>query len=346
MDRAPSEIWAKIFSFACTDSGFTGRSLSLTSTFFRLACEPYRLQSIAAFGPHKILAVDHILSVVPAHQRRVRYLFISLHSIDHSISDVDEDVEEEPAVVAVRGIMELVADTLEVLGLNLTPWSFGDETVIPMPRLTDLISNNYPLQQNHDLFEALGPPPHDSPNPPVLEIPSPPAFPRLRSFHLTKAMEVSNYTHMFDGISKLMPSLTHIKFSETKDIGFGNAISLALGSGPLTASGALHGTIFTARLSTSIEKVYVRPSLPQTIPGGHITGFIYQAFLKDMIQLAERGLARFVFLRAPASENEQVWDPWADWKAAVAMRGGEDRWNQDERHSLESPRHSTQGETI
>ena len=242
--------------------------------------------------------------------------------------------------------MELVADTLEVLGLNLAPWSFGDVTVIPMPRLTDLISDNYPLQQDRGIFEALGPPIHGGPIPPVLETSSPPAFPRLRSFHITKFMEAANYTRIFDDISNLMPSLTYLKFSETKAVGFGNALSLALRSAPLTASGALHATIFTTRLSPSIEKVYVRPAVPQKILGGYMAGFIYQAFLKDMIQLANRGVARFVFLRAPASENEQAWDPWADWIAAVAMRGGEDRWNQDERHSLELPRHPAYGGTI
>ncbi|KAF7973305.1 hypothetical protein HWV62_15627 [Athelia sp. TMB] len=47
MDRVPFEIWIKIFSFACTDAGFTGRSLSLVSKFVRDASAQVKLQKIA-----------------------------------------------------------------------------------------------------------------------------------------------------------------------------------------------------------------------------------------------------------------------------------------------------------
>ncbi|KZP13365.1 hypothetical protein FIBSPDRAFT_692487, partial [Athelia psychrophila] len=46
MKHIPSEIWRNISSEACTDTGFTGLSLSLVSKFVRSASEPVKLQSV------------------------------------------------------------------------------------------------------------------------------------------------------------------------------------------------------------------------------------------------------------------------------------------------------------
>ncbi|KZP05551.1 hypothetical protein FIBSPDRAFT_702196, partial [Athelia psychrophila] len=77
MDCVPTEIWTKIFSHACTDSGLTGCSLALVSRFFRAASEPVKLQSIALSGPRRIIDFESTLCAIPAHLRRVRYLFLS-----------------------------------------------------------------------------------------------------------------------------------------------------------------------------------------------------------------------------------------------------------------------------
>ncbi|KZP07850.1 hypothetical protein FIBSPDRAFT_803534, partial [Athelia psychrophila] len=55
MERTPSEIWTKIFAHACTDSGETGRQLSLVSKFIRATSAPVKYQSIATHGPRQII---------------------------------------------------------------------------------------------------------------------------------------------------------------------------------------------------------------------------------------------------------------------------------------------------
>ncbi|KAH9935687.1 uncharacterized protein B0H18DRAFT_420494 [Fomitopsis serialis] len=47
IENIPLEIWERICSFACTDDGYTGLSLSKVSRYFRNASRLCRLQSVA-----------------------------------------------------------------------------------------------------------------------------------------------------------------------------------------------------------------------------------------------------------------------------------------------------------
>ena len=77
MQHAPTEIWNQISSHACTDSGSTGRSLSLVSKFIRETSAPFKLQSVAVHGPKQFISFNKLLLTTPLHLRRTRYLFIS-----------------------------------------------------------------------------------------------------------------------------------------------------------------------------------------------------------------------------------------------------------------------------
>ncbi|KAJ7117679.1 hypothetical protein C8R44DRAFT_626793, partial [Mycena epipterygia] len=77
IDQIPPEICAHIFGFACRDSGYTGRSLSLVSRYIRETSELAKLQSIALFGRQQILAFAELLDRTPPHLRTTRYLFIN-----------------------------------------------------------------------------------------------------------------------------------------------------------------------------------------------------------------------------------------------------------------------------
>ena len=46
MDLCPVEIWQNIFRLVCLDSGQTGLSLSLVSTYFNRDSKPFIFQSI------------------------------------------------------------------------------------------------------------------------------------------------------------------------------------------------------------------------------------------------------------------------------------------------------------
>ena len=82
MDRAPPELCHRIYSFACTDTGYTGRSLSLVSKYIHETSQPFRLQSISLHGHDEIVAFAALLDTTPACLRRVRYLFLSTQSRD------------------------------------------------------------------------------------------------------------------------------------------------------------------------------------------------------------------------------------------------------------------------
>jgi hypothetical protein len=76
MDSVPVEIWHHIFSFACTDDGTTGRSLSLVSTYFRAISAPFKYQSIAITHWSQIIAFSQFFCKLPAFQKKTVSLFV------------------------------------------------------------------------------------------------------------------------------------------------------------------------------------------------------------------------------------------------------------------------------
>ncbi|KZT69921.1 hypothetical protein DAEQUDRAFT_725890 [Daedalea quercina L-15889] len=79
MDRCPTEIWIRIFTLACTDGGFTGRSLSCTSKYIRDASRSVKLQSIAVIGSYEVNRLaDALESRLPEH-RRILHLCIGAY---------------------------------------------------------------------------------------------------------------------------------------------------------------------------------------------------------------------------------------------------------------------------
>ncbi|KAF4598361.1 hypothetical protein EYR38_006763 [Pleurotus pulmonarius] len=80
----PPEIWTRIFGFACTDDGATGRSLALVSRYVRETSGPVRFKRVVLKGVDKIVAFADMLEVLEAGRRRVNTLDIV----------VDVDAEE------------------------------------------------------------------------------------------------------------------------------------------------------------------------------------------------------------------------------------------------------------
>ena len=76
MQTCPSEIWHEIFTLACTDSGLTGRSLSLVSKRFHDISGPLKYQSIAITRWRQLIAFSQTFPQLPSHQKRIKFLFI------------------------------------------------------------------------------------------------------------------------------------------------------------------------------------------------------------------------------------------------------------------------------
>ena len=80
LERFPLEMWGTIFSLACVDNGYTGRSLSEVSTYINEASKSYKYQCIAV-DHEQLRHLTAVLKKLAPNARCVRHLFIS--SIEH-----------------------------------------------------------------------------------------------------------------------------------------------------------------------------------------------------------------------------------------------------------------------
>ena len=72
----PTEIWNEIFVLACTDTGITGRSLSLVSRRLHDISAPYKYQYLAITQWKQLIAFSKTFPHVPKFQRNIKYLYI------------------------------------------------------------------------------------------------------------------------------------------------------------------------------------------------------------------------------------------------------------------------------
>jgi len=101
MDHLPPEIWEQIFSFACIDSGKTGRSLSLVSRYFRDASRLSQYQSVSLTKSKHILTFRQTLFHAPLEARRIKYLYVCCPNAFRDVSDEeDSDYVESPTTIS------------------------------------------------------------------------------------------------------------------------------------------------------------------------------------------------------------------------------------------------------
>lgn len=79
MNALPHELIGGIASWACTDGGKTGSTLSLVSRNIAAASLPYRYQSITLTDPSLAAALLSQLSTKSAEERRVADLFLGMN---------------------------------------------------------------------------------------------------------------------------------------------------------------------------------------------------------------------------------------------------------------------------
>ena len=72
----PVEIWHIIFSFACTDDGSTGRSLSLVSTYFCDISALFKYRSVAITHWSQIISFSQFFCKLPASHKKTVSLFV------------------------------------------------------------------------------------------------------------------------------------------------------------------------------------------------------------------------------------------------------------------------------
>ncbi|TFK79703.1 hypothetical protein K466DRAFT_605934 [Polyporus arcularius HHB13444] len=193
----PNELLERIFSYACTDGGFTGRSISLVSKCAHRNARPVRFRNVSLSGYRQIESFLNLLDkerlVTPI---RVHNLYISTWTDGEEItkvrngqpprwdglhpylpSPIPTDPQWRVWMVLQEAVDKKLAELIFRLLLNVAPtlhalsivhsWEFGAIHIPPcLPFLKD--------------FTFCGPPPHME----CKLSSSPPSLPDLKRLHV------------------------------------------------------------------------------------------------------------------------------------------------------------------
>lgn len=283
MEKAPMEIWGRIFSFACIDDGYTGHSLSQVSRYFRMASNHYQLQSVALSGRDQIQRFADLLENTHPRCRSVRYLYVSeslarddiargqdlAQRYPHRLSPAEmESLSPEDLVrkymlhechsddwicimrkvISMRGLpqmkQQLAAERQQSLSATLL-------------RILQLVSSNLQTltmcmdKECPDAFFAV-------------------SFPRLTELHLVTTSDPT-YSHINAELRKvhILPSLTHLHLTNCAELleAFGNRVP-CLAHLRLTDMGLLYSAqhiLSTALSASSVTEGSMFPGLVQVI---------------------------------------------------------------------------------
>jgi len=278
MDRCPIEVWNHIFTFACTDNGFTGRSLSLVSRYIHDTSKSVKLQSLSVTKPQQIHGLARLIANTPPKYRRVGHLFIASPNDDGDV------------LAAFLSIIRALAPTITTLHVHFPFYrrSLFVPGTATFPSLVELTlygpytdhDNPLPTTSVEDIMTSRCPgypPPltdHDNPSTTTSEedtitSPSlsgyPPPLPSLRRLHLANLHY--NPTKCFRHITCVAPSLTHLRIPY--QISMANSLLTGLGaralSHPTSSSNSYGVTVGT--LPSTIEMVLIDPGRPHTCFG-------------------------------------------------------------------------------
>jgi len=225
MRSCPPELHSYICSLACTDDGYTARSLSLVSKYFAQITAPYLYQSLCASEPSKIRSLAHKLQQLPAHHRRIHHLFISDNSGERDLTN------------SIVSILALAAPTLETLAfvtsspLNSTPL-IARLFRMRFPRVYELtISGHYPFPS------------------------TPSCFPVLERLHLLGNRNPHGLLSL-GGLESSMPTLTHLRIS-----GLNLAVSFSQELHQAFSLSAIEGgaaCMFPSKLPSHLQQLVVQ----------------------------------------------------------------------------------------
>ncbi|KAJ7696456.1 hypothetical protein B0H17DRAFT_399131 [Mycena rosella] len=347
LDQIPPELCARIFDFACRDSGYTGRSLSLVSWYINATSQPAKLQSIALAGRQQILAFATLLARTPAHLRTTRYLFVNGQETEEEMEAV-MDAAYEGLRKAHRErscvLKSLSPAEMEVFDAEVTLQQektqkflhdFGKEgaeavesilrDVAPTLELLDLALNEYvakkvmsplSLPRLADLTTRCGFPLHPKGIPVLAPCPS------LRRLHVVEANEQWASTPRFfeNGISHFAPALTHFRLSQLdQDDDAINYLEGALGLCTPPAAPRRRVTPLPATLQLVLIKPAVAPPPHEGCSCCDDT-WIYADLIHKARQLRNKDHPTVVLLRADAQPpvRDVYFEEWME-KAGGAL---------------------------
>ena len=127
----PAEIWSRIFSLACVDGGYTGRSLSRVSKYIQQVSMPYKYQTLRV-PERQLRRLISTLNKMPADARCVRHLFVSSGKWEKGEVDKNKFFEGNR-----NRLLSLIAPSLRTLYIGSGPVNLT--LPFPLPALVDLV---------------------------------------------------------------------------------------------------------------------------------------------------------------------------------------------------------------
>ncbi|KAF7973427.1 hypothetical protein HWV62_15108 [Athelia sp. TMB] len=348
MNRVPAEIWTTIFSFACLDSGATGRILSRVSRFIRAASAPVRWQSLHIHGPRKVVAFHARLLHTPPHLRRVRYLFLSSAAAadrggrsssekgrqqkPHSPAEFRRRVSDAQLIKTCFEILVHVAESVEImyLDISLSHLSEMPPRSIHFPLLRELTSASLP--PHYSLPSACGGSPTTT------------LCPQLRRWHLTECpfsigmalsdhasadglLAIGTSTALFPAIAAIAPALAQLRFSNLlEERWFPAALQGALAA----ERDPLHAYPTSGKLLASIKSVYVELAAPPESGDSYHTRRRGLEVLRGRLEALSRADSRVVLLQPSHPDCQTRCTPRALFDR---LNGSDDCWSPCDRIS-------------
>ncbi|KAF7308359.1 hypothetical protein HMN09_00684400 [Mycena chlorophos] len=291
LDTLPAELLTEVYRDACTDTGSTGRSLSLVSRYIRATSAPLKYQSLALFGRKQILEFASRLDNLKLPPK-TRWLYINGQESQAELDQLKQEVfveyyawekqhrevwfEDDQRDVsrqlyemgkqtmdaigretadAVVAILRRIAPTLEHLHIALNEHTRGQMGLagsVCLPKLVDLTTcGGFPLNS-------------------VLTPNSSAALdgcPTLRSLHIVstrmEGLWLSQFFEAGAGITGFAPYLTHLHLSGfCASERFILDIAIGLGVNPIPLTGLAYAPIHTTAIPTTVQSIALHPAPP------------------------------------------------------------------------------------
>ena len=202
LNRCPPEIVSIIATFACTDGGYTGCSLSRVSRYIRNATQRVRYLSIALTSEKSLVSFAQLLDSSRG-RHTIRHLFLSV-KVPTTASDSQEDFTRERRTALLNGL-ETVLDYTATMLITLAIHKPANVCLVCTTR------RSFPALQDLAIPEAI----------PTLPLSDPkensPRFPSLRRLHITGCNQFTFHIPLWVSIAETAPLLTHLRVSSVRD---------------------------------------------------------------------------------------------------------------------------------
>ncbi|KAI0367620.1 hypothetical protein BV20DRAFT_1037652 [Pilatotrama ljubarskyi] len=293
MQHCPAEILELIFAEACTDDGYTGRSLALVSKRIHDASSRHALQSIAVYGSHQLSAFAALLEGRKEEDCRVRHLYLTDRrrvwmeyapgqdkaqwfsdrlKEDFHVIDPTRDYSADP----ILRILRIVAPHLRTLTFLLFDSYDENPLAMPFPALEELTLHASSVSWTGSSCT--------------------PTMPALRYLHIIQDYSLPRL--LVKTVANLAPHLTHLRISRLSGspVAFGDVLQglERMLAAPDHSAGDAQPT-----LPSSLERVIVQMSQQALYDTSHTLQLLTSPAAYLLRDIARRDTRKRVVLVRP-----------------------------------------------